>query len=178
LQLTHCHPYLTQLLCQRIWERAYAAKPELPPQIYEADVEAAAPDALAMGRAALDWLWDGLSAAERIYASALAETAEENQPISEDRVIQTLSEHASRLRTREVELAPRDLVKRRILEEDGERRYRFAIELLRRWVRQNQPLKQVKEGLDKEDRTADLAFSTGESFFKKKKWEAARRSFE
>lgn len=54
LQLTHCHPYLTQLLCQRIWERAYAAKPESAPQIYEADVDAAVTDALGMGRAALE----------------------------------------------------------------------------------------------------------------------------
>lgn len=178
LSLTHGHPYLTQLLCQRIWERAYAAKPQSAPQIYDADVEAALEDAMRIGAAALDWLWQGLSSAERIYAAALAETSTANEPIAEDQVIAVLSEHASRLRTREVELAPRDLVKRRILEEVETRQYRFAIELLRRWVRQNQPLKAVKEGLDKEDRTADLAFSAGESFFQKKKWEAARDSFE
>ena len=176
--MTHCHPYLTQLLCQRIWERAYANKPEIAPQIYDTDVEAAVEDTLKTGEAALDWLWEGLSNAERIYAAALAELSEENIPISEDMVIQVLSAHANRLRTREVELAPRDLVKRRVLEEAGDHQYSFAIELLRRWVRKNQPLKAVKEGLDKEDRTADLAFSMGENFFQKKKWNDACELFD
>lgn len=123
LRLTHRHPYLTQLLCQRIWERAYASQPQTVPQVYDADVEAAIEDTLETGAAALTWLWDGLSSAERIYAAALAESSEENLPISEDKVIQVLSAHASRLRTREVELAPRDLVKRRVLEETGDHQY-------------------------------------------------------
>ncbi len=178
LDLTHCHPYLTQLLCQRIWERAYASKPETTLQIHNVDVEAAIEDTLKTGGAALDWLWKGLSNAERIYAAALAESSEENIPISEDKVIQVLSTHANRLRTREVELAPRDLLKRHVLEEIGDHQYIFAVELLRRWVRKNQPLKVVKDDLDKEDRTAELAFSMGENFFLRKKWKDAKEYFE
>jgi len=46
LSLTNCHPYLTQLLCQRVWERAYVENPILPPIIDVADVEATVFDAL------------------------------------------------------------------------------------------------------------------------------------
>jgi hypothetical protein len=136
LSLTSCHPYLTQLLCQRVWERAYAGNPTRPPLIDLPEVEAAVPDALEVGDQALVWVWDGLSSAEKIYAAALAEAADEGETISEDSVIQVLAAHADRLHTREVELAPRDLVKRRVLEVAGERGYRFAVELFRRWVRQ------------------------------------------
>jgi hypothetical protein len=46
LELTNCHPYLTQLLCQRIWERAYVRQPRETPRIDAAHVEDAVADAL------------------------------------------------------------------------------------------------------------------------------------
>jgi len=97
-RLTSGHPYMTQLLCQRIWERAYAGNPAAPPQVDVPDVEAAVPDALEAGKSALIWLWKGLNPAEKIYAAALAEAAdEENETISEDQVVQVLAAHATRL---------------------------------------------------------------------------------
>ncbi|MCR4406299.1 MAG: tetratricopeptide repeat protein [Anaerolineae bacterium] len=183
LDLTSCHPYLTQLLCQRIWERAYASRggissrPTAPPRIDMPDVEAAVPDALEAGDQALVWLWDGLSPAEKIYAAALAETADEGKTISEDRVIQVLTTHAARLRTREVELAPRDMVKRRVLEATGEREYRFAVELFRRWVRQHKPLRDVKEELDRIEPVADRLYGIGMDFFWRRQGEQAIRYF-
>jgi len=182
LSLTCCHPYLTQLLCQRIWERAYAGgsgggiKP--CPTIDAPEVEAAVPDALEAGNQALVWLWDGLSPAEKIYAAALAETAEEGETIPEDQVIQVLSTHAARLRTREVELAPRDLVKRRVLEEAGERKYRFAVELFRRWVRQHKPLRDVKDELDRIEPVADRLYGIGMDFLRRRQWGQAVRYFQ
>ncbi len=177
LALASRHPYLTQLLCQRIWERAYNGKPEGIPQIDAPEVDAAIPVALETGSQALEWLWDGLAPAERIFA-ALADIAEEGQPISEDQVVQTLSAYAARLRTREVELAPRDLVQRRVIEQDGERAYRFAVEIFRLWVQKNRPLQTVKDELDRVDKTADHVFRAGEAFFHDRKWEEAVGYFE
>jgi hypothetical protein len=150
LSLTSCHPYLTQLLCQRIWGRAYVGNPTTLPQIDVPEVDAAVPDVLEVGEHALIWLWKGLSPTEKIYAAALAEAADrEEKTISEDQVVQVLTTHAARLRKREVELAPRDLVKRRVLVEvSREGEYRFAVELFRHWVRQNKPLQSVKDELD------------------------------
>jgi len=176
--LTNGHPYLTQLLCQRVWEQAYADNPITTPTINVSKIETAVSNALETGHQALAWLWDGLSPTEKIYASALAETADEGQTISEDHLTQVLTAHAARLRTREVELAPRDLVKRRVLRETGERQYQFAVELFRRWVRQHKPLQEVKDGLDQVDPLADQFFNVGRSLFQQRRWERAIRSFQ
>jgi len=177
LSLTNDHPYLTQLLCQRIWERAYAANPVMPPVIDVQEVETATTDALEAGEQALIWLWNGLSPAEKIYASALAEVSEEGQTIPEDRIIQVLTAHAARLRTREVELAPRDLVRRRVLETAGEYAYRFAVELFRRWVRHNKPVRDVKDELDRIEPVADRLYEIGRDYFGRRHWENAVRFF-
>ena len=97
---------------------------------------------------------------------------------TEDQVIQVLSAHAARLRTREVELAPRDLVKRRVLEEAGEQEYRFAVELFRRWLRRNKPLREVKDELDRVEPLAERLFGIGRGFFDRRQWETAVRYFQ
>ncbi len=178
LSLTDRHPYLTQLICQRIWENAYAENPSKTPVIDQAQVDAAVASALEAGNQALDWLWSGLNPAEKIYAAALAEIAAENEPIPEDHITRVLAEHASRLRTREVELAPRDLVKRHVLEARDDHSYAFAIELFRRWVRQNKPLHIVKDEIDRLDPIADRLFGIGIGFFNRRQWDQAIRYFQ
>jgi len=179
LSLTNDHPYLTQLLCQRIWERAYVGNSTEPPQIDVPEVEVAIPDALEAGRQAFIWLWEGLSPAEKIYASALAEaTDKENESIPEDRVIQVLTAHAARLRTREVELAPRDLVKRWVLEGSAEQGYRFAVEMIRQWVRRHKPLQDVKDELDRLDPLAEQFFALGQQVLRRDQLEEAISHFQ
>ncbi|MDY7077929.1 MAG: tetratricopeptide repeat protein, partial [Chloroflexota bacterium] len=180
LSLTSGHPYLTQLLCQRIWERTCVEHLTAPPGIIDVpEVEAAVPDVLEAGDQALTWLWDGLSLAEKIYAAALAGAAGEGETISEERGMQVLAAHAARLRTREVELmAPRDLVRRRVLELTGEQEHRFAVELFRRWVRQNQPLQDVKGELDQVDPLAEELFGIGQEFFRRSQLHASVRYFQ
>jgi tetratricopeptide (TPR) repeat protein len=178
LELTSCHPFLTQLLCQRIWQQAYAGDLTAPPSVDVPEVEAAISSALETGDQALAWLWNGLNPAERIYAAALAETADEGETIARDQVIQVLTAHAARLRTREVEqLAPRDLVKRKVLEKTGEVEYRFAVELFRRWVRQNKPLQEVKDELDRVEPVANRLYEVGRGFFNRRRREIAIRYF-
>ncbi|MFW9770407.1 MAG: tetratricopeptide repeat protein, partial [Candidatus Thorarchaeota archaeon] len=178
LSLSNRHPYLTQLLCQRIWESAYAKNPSSPPLVDLPQVDAAVDNALEAGNQALDWLWSGLSPAEKIYASALAETAGEHETISEDRITQILAQHAARLRTREVELAPRDLVRRHVLDSRGDGGFSFAVELFRRWVQQNKPLHVVKDEIDRLDPIADRLFGIGVGFFNRREWEQAARYFQ
>jgi tetratricopeptide (TPR) repeat protein len=180
LSLTSCHPYLTQLLCQRIWGRAYVGNPTTLPQIDVPEVDAAVPDVLEVGEHALIWLWKGLSPTEKIYAAALAEAADrEEKTISEDQVVQVLTTHAARLRKREVELAPRDLVKRRVLVEvSREGEYRFAVELFRHWVRQNKPLQSVKDELDQVNLLAEWLFDVGWRVSRRGEWDIAIRYFQ
>jgi len=178
IEITNGHPYLTQLLCQRIWERAYITSPNSLPKIEVNDVELATADALAVGSAALEWWWNGLLPAERVYASALAENAMSNQAISEDKVIDVLSTNASRLRSRQVELAPKDLVKRRVLVNVGEREYKFAIEMLGSWIRKNRSLAIVKEELDQVNEPANQLYEIGRSYYQRRKLDEARANLE
>ncbi len=179
LSLTNGHPYLTQLLCQQIWERAYVEHPTTPPQIDVPAVEAAVDDALQAADQALNWVWKGLSLPEKIYTASLAKTAGEGEAVLESQGMQVLTDHAARLRTREVELtAPRDLVRRRILDLVDEQEHRFAIELFRRWVRRRKPLPDVKEELDRVDPLADELYGIGREFFRRNQFQAAIRYFQ
>jgi len=176
--LTQGHPYLTQLLCHQIWERAYASPSASRPQIDVTDVEIAVPDVLETVNQAMAWLWRGLSLAEQIYAAGLAETLDEGEPIQEEEGMCVLAGHAARLLTREVELtAPRDLVRRRVLDLVDEREHRFTIDLFRRWIREHQPLHVVKEKLDRVDPLADELFGIGQEFYRRNQWKTATRYF-
>lgn len=182
LTLTHCHPFLTQLLCQRLWQRAHygpRARDVQELAISPDDVEAVVEDALETGELQFSWLWNGLSPAEKVYIAALAAISDENRSILEDEVIEVLSKHAERFRTSQVEVeAPQYLVKRNILEKTGERQYRFAIELMRRWVQRNRPLQTVKRELDESNETAERLSQLGESYMARQEWTAARIELE
>lgn len=172
--LTNGHPYFTQLLCQRLWDSNQESLKIISPL----DVDAVVPVALKMGNQALVWLWNGLSPAEKIYAAALAEATEEKTTITEEHVIAILAEYAPRLRTREVEMAPADLVKRRVLDVVGEREYRFAVELFRKWVRGNKPLRDVKDEMDRVDELAEQYFNIGLRLFNNREWPGAIDEFQ
>ena len=177
LDLSSGHPYLIQLLCQRMWERAHAQESDTVPLVDPPFVDATVPNSLEAGYQAFAWLWDGLSPAEKIYTAAFAEATEEGGTIAEDQVIHILAAHAARLRTREVEMAPQDLVRRRVLVEVGDHVYRFNIELFRRWIRAYKPLREVKDELDQIDPLADQTFEVGRSFYLRRNWEMSARYF-
>lgn len=178
LSLTNGHPFFTQLLCKSIWDRAYARKPTRAPKIEIADVNAAINDAISAGEHALIWLWGGLNPAQKIYAASLAEAAgEDAKLITEDQVVQVLANHARRIRTLEVEMAPKYLVKQRVLEEVNDREYRFAIELFLRWIQQKKTLREVKKELDRANPLADQLFEVGHQRYQNNAWEDAIRYF-
>jgi len=172
LEWTSCHPYLTQLLCFRIWEDAYNNDLDEVPEIDEAEVEKAVPNALEEGDNALEWLWSGLSLAEKIYATALAQLAKKGESINEDRVVDVLSSHAARLSIIETDLATQDLVKRRVLIR-VEAGYRFAVELFRLWVHKRKSLDDIKDELDKTEPEADKRYVTGRAFSNLREWQNA-----
>lgn len=171
------HPYFTQLLCQRVWERAHTRNSKPQPTIDVPEVEAAVPNTLEAGGQALLWIWNGLSPAERVFAAALAEMAGRGQALPPAEIIQVLSNHAARLRSREVEVASQDLEKRRVLVRSDEGNYKFGIELFRRWVRENKPLHQAKHDLDRIEPRADQFYEIGKDSFEKRNWDEAVRYF-
>ncbi len=176
LSLTGNHPYLTQLLCQRIWEYVHTKKSTN--SVEPEDVDASVSDVLQTGQEAFAWIWDGLSPLEKIYASALAEVSENSAAISESRVMEILRDHVQRLDIREVTLAPEELMKRNVLCKTSNQEYKFSIELIRRWVKENRPLHKVKDELDSIEPLAENYYKTGKTHLVRGEIEKAKQFFE
>ena len=172
LDLTHGHPYFTQLLCSVIWENAHESGPQDTPIISAEEVDASVLQALKFGANAFNWLWDGLPPAERVVVAAMAEVPEEI--ITQDKLIETLNQSGVRLVARQLEVAPETLIDWEVLIE-SKGAYRFAVPLLRRWVLANRPLRRVKEELDRLDPLADTLFQGGQGFYNNNNTEAAEQ---
>jgi tetratricopeptide (TPR) repeat protein len=166
LALTAGHPYLTQLVCQILWDTAYAANPKGPPSIQRVEqVEAAAERALEAGQNIFEWIWDGLPPAERVIFAAIAGATDERSVIGEEQLTQLLQSQGVRILTRDLELAPRTLVEWEMLREaDGG--YRFFIELMRRWVAARKPLPRVRDELDRIVPLADNLYRSADAFYR------------
>lgn len=177
LTLTNSHPYLTQLLCNEIWQRAYVDGPSETPLITPGAVDAAVPGALGSGDRALEWLWNGLRPAEKIYLSALAQIAEEGKSITKTQVIDLVTSFANRLRTREVEDAPRELVDRQVLRPVAKDEYAYAVEIFRIWVNDKKPLQSVKKEIDEVIPRATTLFNIGYDSYTRQEWDDAIRYF-
>lgn len=172
LELSHAHPYFTQLLCSVIWENANEEAPGAAPVVVARDVENAIPQALKFGANAFNWLWDGLPPAERVVVAAMAEIKDE--VITQEKLIEMLNQSGVRLVARELEFAPETLIDWEVLiKADGG--YRFAVPLLRRWVLTNRPLRRVKDELDRLDPLADTLFQAGQGFYNNNDSETAEQ---
>lgn len=172
--LTHGHPYMSQLLCSVIWDRAYEQElldVETPPTIESPQVDDAVPEALEQGSNAFHWIWDGLPPAERVVVAALAETG--NEPVTQEVLERILQRSGVRVIIRELELAPQTLIDWDLLEEIEDRTYRFRVELLRLWVVRNKPLARVKEELDRLNPLAEGLYQTGYGYFKNRQLDEA-----
>jgi tetratricopeptide (TPR) repeat protein len=172
LALTRGHPYLTQLTCQLLFDRAFNRSPDETPLITVEDVEAAAPAVLEMGGHALQWIWDGLPPAERIIFSAIAGQAQEGAVFSEDDISAALQEAGIRILVKELNLAPQTLVNWQMLER-ANGGYRFFVELMRRWVAEHRPLDKVKDELDRMNPLADDLYRAAQGFYQQGRNEQA-----
>ncbi len=160
--LTNGHPYFTQLLCQLAFDRAYASPDANVPLVAETDIDAIVPQVFQVGDNVFAWIWDGLSPADRIITSALAELlADGAAAASREAVIDALP--AGRIRTitpRELEASPEKLVEWQLLQraDDG---YRFLVPLLHRWIRERKPLSLVQDELDRVNPRAQYLYELG-----------------
>src|SRR6266545_5185598 len=174
MALTAGHPYFTQLICQILWDHAYATDPQAPPSIQRLEmVEAAAAKALEAGQNIFEWIWDGLPPAERVIFAAIAGATDEQSVVTEEQLMQLLQSQGIRILTGELELAPRTLVEWEMLRNvDGG--YRFFIELMRRWVSISKPLPRVRDELDHIVPLAETLFRSAEAFYRQRDLENAQ----
>ncbi len=155
---TQGHPYLTQLLCGEVWEMIYDDAPQEPPEATADDVDLAIAATLEQGANAFQWIWNGLTPAEKMAISAMAATGKT-----------TVSRRALRYSgagkfRRELEMAPESLVTRDLLCHSGNS-YRFAIPLFQRWLMENKPPGRVRADLENQRPKAENLFKEAKRSF-------------
>jgi len=156
-QLTGGHPFLTQRLCSRIWERLYDNDPDRAPTVISKDVDAAIPDTLSASRNALEWLWGGLPPVERMIISALASAGA--KPVPENQLEGFLRESGIHFVIQELQtLQNWDLI------EFVDGGYCFRVELIRQWIAEYKPLSQVQKKFNSSDK-ANIYYYAGFSFY-------------
>lgn len=161
-ELANGHPFLSQSLCSHVWERAYDRGPDRAPTVTVADVDAAVPEALDASRNTMEWLWAGLPPAERVVAAALAEAGA--TALAPEALERLLRDAGVRVVIRELQSAPALLQDWDLIEPtDGG--YRFRVELLRRWIAENKPLRRVQEELDYVEPVAENLYQAAMGLF-------------
>lgn len=158
------HPYVTQLLCETIWNQAYEEDEgaDKPPLVTPPLVETALNPALDAGANAFVWLWDGLPPAERVVMAAIAEA--DKELITGDDLVEILNRSGVRLIVSQLNVAPETLVEWGLLQQEDSG-YKVTVPLLRLWVKRNRPLSRVKDELDRLDPLADRLYRTGEDYY-------------
>ncbi|MFN2124539.1 MAG: tetratricopeptide repeat protein [Candidatus Promineifilaceae bacterium] len=161
---TQGHPYLTQLLCSEVWEMLYDDAPSQPPTATAEDVDLAVEGTLELGANAFQWIWNGLTPAEKIALSAMAGPGKDT--MSRQLLHSKLRYRGSGNFRLELEMAPENLVERDLLRHSGNG-YRFAIPLLQRWIKENQPFGRVRADLENLEPQARALFKDGKERFNK-----------
>lgn len=151
------HPFLTQQLCQEVWEQSYQDDHTAILTITEEDVDQAVPSTLSGARQALEWLWNGLNPAERVVAAALAEAG--RKPISQVELENVLQKSGVRILIGELQNAPKVLEDWDLIQENEEG-FEFRVELLRQWIADRKPLSREQEEIDKIQPLAESFFQT------------------
>ena len=146
VNLTGGHPYLTQQLCQVIWDEKNDKRRVLDYSVEPQDIEPLISKALACATNSLEWLWDGIGPAERVVISALASSGP--NPISQEDLENRLQESGVRILIGELRDAPSVLEEWNLIHSshDG---IRMRVEILRRWIVDKKPLSRVREEMDR-----------------------------
>ena len=164
--LTAGHPFLTQLLCQEIWNSAYACSPAQPPVVSIAAVDSVVPKAFDRGGHIFEWIWAGLPPAEQIILAAIAEATTEQTGLKCDDRLLLLGQHRIRMMAGELHQAPEKLIEYQHLRKNSEGHYCFLVELLRGWIVQHKPLAHIKDSVDRIDKQANRLFETGRDYYR------------
>jgi len=169
-ELTSGHPYLTQQLCEIIWNHAYEEETDSPPIITPAQVQAAIPETIESCVNALEWLWNGLAPPERIVTSVMAHAGPGT--INQTELEQHLAESGVRVVISELQNAPQILQDWDLIEPD-QNGYRFRVELLRRWIAEKKPIGRVQKEMDHIEPVANNLYQAGYGYYQNSQLETA-----
>jgi tetratricopeptide (TPR) repeat protein len=152
---TQGHPFLTQQIGYHVFAQLNDNRSSKNPMVTAADVEDVIFDVLDASRRLMEWLWESLPPAARVVASVLAEMGPGVK--TEQALEKRLYESGMRVVIRELQEAPRWL-------QDWDwlvaNEYRYRVELVRRWITENKPLRRIQTELDRIDPVAHKLYQT------------------
>jgi len=165
--LSQGHPYFTQLLCYAVFAQA---RTEQKQQIIPEDVERVVDEAIEIGEAGLAWFRDGLPIPERVIFSAVAE-AQKRAKLRDDLFIEdplailreygvVPTELLRQAGTQLVEWDFLDVAETSDLLSDTNRAYQVKVELVRRWLVKQHPLKREIWELEKLEPAAQRVYQS------------------
>jgi len=149
------HPFLTQQLCQEVWETAYYDEPAETPTVTIDDVEQAVPYAMRSSANALEWVWDGLGPAERVVAAVLARCGPGQA--TQSQFSRALQESGVRVLVGPLQDALHILNEWDLIDV-SDTGYFFKVELLRRWIANRKTLGQLQDEVSRMEPVADNLF--------------------
>ncbi len=177
LALTSGHPYFTQLFCQILYTRATTDNVAVKP-VTSQMVDATITEVLQTGDHIFEWIWRGLTPAERINFSALAALLRsETAAATHNQIAELLEQNRLRIGGSELAVAPDRLVKGELLKQEPDGSYKFFVELLRRWVIISKPLAQTSREISQIEPRAELEYRGAIAAYRDKDIENAIHGF-
>lgn len=143
--LTNGHPYLTQLLCSKVFDAARASSTADIPLATQSLVEMVLPDVLREGESVFEVTWESVMMSERPVMSALAELMTGNEFAFAPSLISVrLHDQKQDIPDDQLTASLKNLVEAQLLQE-VEGGYRFLVPLFGLWVKERKPLQQTIE---------------------------------
>ncbi len=169
--LTGGHPFITQQLCSDVWEQTHQEPLDSTPNVHLSDVEQAVFITMKNISSTMEWIWDGLSSAEHVIVSILAEQDSESN-IAPSELENLLKKHGVQVFINELQKAPRALKNWGLIEPTPSG-YHFPVELQRRWFAKHKTWETVVKEVDHIQPLAESLFLTANHDYQEGNFEKA-----
>ena len=151
MKITSGHTYYTQLLCHSLFNRM--GDKDQGSLVTVEDVEGVIGEAIERATVNLKFVWDDSPFTEQLALLAVNEAISDgSREVTEDEILRVLTRQGIGLSRGDVTTALRSLVGREVL--SGTDTYTFSVDLMRRWLRENQRIEWLDQQLLEEVRQA------------------------
>jgi len=146
MRLTAGQPFYTQLICRNIVEMLNAEKRNF---FYEEDLNTVIREIIDNPPPQLIYFWAGLKSKEKVTLSAIAELCKNaNYYSSLDDLAGALKKFSVSILLDELKKVGERMLEREILEQDTKKSFRFRMDLLRLWIREEHNLYKVSREIE------------------------------
>ncbi len=144
--LTGGHPFLTQILCQTVWNQIHEKGHKKTPLVQYINIGRGFSGAVSEAEPFFKWLWSGLGPWQRLFVSALSEKG--GRGADKNAIEMRLKDTIKININSQMDSAARLLEKWGIIKSDDDG-YAFRVNMISKWIMAHKPIEKVSEELDK-----------------------------